>query len=326
MALIDQDIGRQLQLDGFVVAAVPAAGGIAFATGAGTLWLADMVHAVHDGAILCACAAPDGQGVLTGGDDGALRLTRADASCETLLAGSRWIDAVAASAASGLIAAAAGKQVHVMTAQGPVGVFNHASSVSGLAFDPKGKRLAASHYGGVSLWWAANPTALPVSLAWKGSHIGLTWSPDGRFVVTAMQEASLHGWRVADKADMRMTGYPAKTRSLAWSPRGRWLLTSGAPSVICWPFQGRDGPMGKPPLELPGYGPLITAVASHPTQEIVAAGHQDGSLCLLRLADEAELPAASAADAPVSAVAFNADGKTLGFGREDGSAGLILLP
>ena len=31
-----------------------------------------------------------------------------------------------------------------------------------------------------------------------------TVSPDGRFLVTAMQEPTLHGWRMADRKDMRM--------------------------------------------------------------------------------------------------------------------------
>ena len=87
-------------------------------------------------------------------------------------------------------------------------------------------------------------------LPWKGSHIGITASSDGRFVVSTMQENALHGWRLADGAHMRMTGYPAKTRSVSWSADGKWLATSGADAAIIWPFVTKDGPMGKPPLEV----------------------------------------------------------------------------
>ena len=67
----------------------------------------------------------------------------------------------------------------------------------GLAFLPKGYRLAAAHYNGVSLWFP-NADATPQLLEWKGSHLDATVSPDGRFLVTSMQENALHGWRLAD--------------------------------------------------------------------------------------------------------------------------------
>ena len=65
-----------------------------------------------------------------------------------------------------------------------------------------------------------------------------------------MQENALHGWKLADGKHMRMTGYPAKVKSLSWSAKGKWLASSGAPAAILWPFQAKDGPMGKAPMEL----------------------------------------------------------------------------
>ena len=72
----------------------------------------------------------------------------------------------------------------------------------------------------------------------------MTFSPDGKFLVTAMQEPTLHGWRLADRKDMRMAGYTAKVRSMAWTPGGKWLATSGAEQLVAVavPEQGRaDG-------------------------------------------------------------------------------------
>ncbi len=118
----------------------------------------------------------------------------------------------------------------------------------GLCFLPKGYRLALAHYNGVSLWFP-NAEAAPPLLEWKGSHLDATVSPDGRFLVTSMQENALHGWRLADARNMRMTGYPGKTRSLSWSHDGHWLATSGADACVVWPFRDKDGPMGKAPRE-----------------------------------------------------------------------------
>ena len=77
--------------------------------------------------------------------------------------------------------------------------------MGGLAFAPKGRRLAIAHYNGATLWFP-NTAAAPERLEWKGSHVGVTFSPDGRYLVTAMQESALHGWRLVDGKHMRMSG------------------------------------------------------------------------------------------------------------------------
>ena len=114
--------------------------------------------------------------------------------------------------------------------------------------------------------------------------------PTAAFLVTTMQENALHGWKLADGKHMRMTGYPAKVKSLSWSAKGKWLASSGAPAAIVWPFQAKDGPMGKAPLELGTRGnTMVTAVACHPVDEIVAIGYADGMVLAARFADAKEV-------------------------------------
>ena len=162
-------------------------------------------------------------------------------------------------------------------------------------FEPKGYRLAATHYNGATLWFPKVEGA-PQTLEWKGAHLDATFSPDGRFLVTSMQENALHGWRLADLRNMRMTGYPAKTRSLSWSHDGQWLATSGADAAVVWPFKDKDGPMGKAPRECGVREARVTRVAFHPKALVVAIGYADGAVLLCRLADGAEIPARDPGD------------------------------
>jgi hypothetical protein len=193
-------------------------------------------------------AAGNGERFVTGGDDGRVAVTGPDGSTTTLAeAKNAWIDAIAVNA-NGAFAFAAGKRVVARDDKGREKIFEAPSTPRGLAFAPKGYRLAVSHYNGVSLWFP-NLETKPEFLEWKGSHIDVTWSPDGRFVVTSMQENALHGWRLQpDKGHMRMSGYPAKTRSVSWSGDGKWLATSGAEAAIIHHlavrFQGRPDRKG----------------------------------------------------------------------------------
>src|SRR5581483_10214481 len=91
------------------------------------------------------------------------------------------------------------------------------SSPGGLAFSPNGKRLAASHYNGISLYWTNAKEATPTKFAWKGSHLGIIWHPDSKIVITAMQEAALHGWRLTDNNEMQMQGYAGKVHSMGFT-------------------------------------------------------------------------------------------------------------
>ena len=126
----------------------------------------------------------------------------------------KWIDHVVSSPVSGALVASVGKNAIVFKDGGETHRFEHPSSVGGLALDAKGRRLAASHYGGVTLRYALMADDKGVALKWAGSHLDVTISPDADYVVSAMQENSLHGWRLPEKTDLRMSGYSAKTRSL----------------------------------------------------------------------------------------------------------------
>ncbi len=290
--------------------------------------------AVHSGAILTTAA--DGKRIVSGGDDGNVVETTAQGETRTLVtdAKHRWIDHVALGP-DGAVAWSAGKSAFVHShptlprergreAWGQR-EFEAPSTVGGLAFLPKGLRLAIAHYNGATLWFPNASQAAPEKLEWKGSHLGAAVSPDGRFLVTTMQEPMLHGWRLADRQHMRMAGYAARVTSLGWTVGGRWLATSGSDQLILWPFQGKDGPMGKEPRLLAPAEDRVEVVACHPKQEIVAAGYGDGMVLLVRIEDGAEILAKKPGDAPVTALAWNADGRLLAFGTENGEAGILDL-
>jgi WD40 repeat protein len=292
------------------------------------VWIADAQGEVSRTEVLgggILCAASDGARIVMGGDNGKVVALDAKGAVAELAvdAKRRWIDNVALHP-DGAYAWSVGKFAYVRSGKNEERSLEVPSTVGGLAFAPKGLRLAVAHYGGATLWFP-NMAATPEFFAWAGSHLAVTFSPDNKFLVTAMHEPALHGWRLADNRHMRMSGYPGRVKSVSWSVGGKFLATSGADTVIMWPFTSKDGPMGKEPAMLAPLQARVTVVACHPKQDVLAAGYSDGTILMVRLEDGAEILVRRNGTPPVAALAWNARGTLLAFADEEGNGGILPL-
>jgi len=303
-----------------------ASGEAVFALGDGTVRFETGASVeAHDGAVLCAVVHPKGGGLITGGDDGRLVWSQASGAEALVEAKGRWIDAVAANPDSGLIAYAVGRELHVRDAGDAkfVRLFTHERSVADIAFDAKGRRIAAATYGGAVLWYARIAEQKPQPLKWAGSHIAVAFSPDGKFLMSSMQENQLHGWRLADSKDLKMGGYPAKVKSLVFFSKGLLLATSGAPGVVVWPFAGTSGPLGKEAAEI-GFdeSALVARVAGAPDKSLIAAGLDDGRVWVCDVATSRMETIKAEKGPAITALALSADGARVAWGDEEGGAGV----
>ncbi len=298
---------------------------------------------MHDGISLSLQPDADAHAFLSGGDDGKVLILDPVLGETNELAGHKnvWIDHVASSADGKFRAYNAGKEIHILNEEGQE-VFDPPSvsgAPGGIAFSPNGKRLAVSHYNGVSLWWLGARAVAVVgsprsgrtaeqsrgknspeaeTFEAKGSHLGLVWSPDGKALLASMQEGALHGWSLPDKKEMQMQGYASKVRSMAFTARGKFLATSGAEQVVCWPFTG-GGPWGKEPLVLGGAeGRLVTCVAPHPGDEMVAAGYGDGMIVLAPLDGRMEIAINPPEGSAINGLVWNGSGDALFASTESG--------
>mgnify|MGYP001162736355 CR=1 FL=1 len=279
--------GIQIDTGAPVTGAVAVGDAVAASFGDGTVrffWPdrdPTVAHA-HHGVVLCLTS--DNDYVLTGGDDGRFVRISLDGNIEELANfDTKWVDCVAANL--GLYACSSLQKVLVWSVgQTQPTELEHSGTVGGLAFDSKGERLAVTHYGGATVWQENKRRWKRSRFVWKGSHGATTFSPDGKYLVTAMQENALHGWRIRDKANLSMAGYPAKIKSFAWVGETPYLVTSGASEAICWPFDGKDGPMNRSPVCVANGGEQIAScVQAMPSEQAVFTGFKDGTVLLAEL-------------------------------------------
>lgn len=296
-----------------------------FALGDGTILFAgpDGVRATvraHDGACLAACALNGA--LVTCGDDGKVVATAPDGAQSIRFdKPGRFIDRLA-TAPWGGIAFADGRRIYALLPEGGLYEYMASGSVGGLAFSPKGRKLAASRNNGASVYLVGTERTVPEDYEWKGAHGPILWSLRGDFIVTAMHENALHVWRADHAKHGRMGGYPARIRSMSWDPKGDFLATSGADGVIVWPFAGKNGPIGQGAAQIPlKSGEIVSCLAWHPASDIIAVGTEAGNVALVR--HDGATIAIAALQGPVTTLAWAARGHALAFGSDRGTLGIV---
>ena len=316
--------GKELRLGIPVINSVVIGNSIAVGFGDGTIRIfkagqsSEPIKA-HNGIVLC--ISKDGDDIITGGDDGSfLRISLNGEISEIANFGSRWVDHVTAN--NGSLVCTSGNNVYLwMAGRKEPRILEHESTIGGVAFDSKGRRLAVSRYGGVTLWkkdytnkWKSS------NLLWKGSHNKVIFSPDGRYLVTSMQENQLHFWRLKDKIDSAMSGYGAKVKSFAFVHDTKFLVTSGSNDAVCWPFDG-IGPEGRQPICLPFVGnKLVTFVEPFPNENAIFTGLSDGSVFLSEIEKSSNtIIIRSFTESEVTTISVTEDGSSILIGDMAGN-------
>jgi WD40 repeat protein len=302
--------------------------GFVFASGDGQLAFAttDFKSAtttyVHTGAILCAAVDERRRVILSGGDDG--RLCRTDPTgdvTEITRADRRWVEHVAVST-TGALAWSSGKRLNLQGARGSASAFELPGSVGGLAFSAKSNRLAAAHSGGVSIYEPdTQKEQAPDLLDWKGGYLGVSWSPDDRYIVTPMWDGAARVWRLRDGEGFTLGGYLAPPRSLSWSTKGNRLVTSGAQQAMLWSLRGKNA-LTKPSEGRAWRPALVSAVAFGPNDSFFALGYSDGAILLAQVADMNAILVRPTSRNPIAGLAWSPDGLRLAYSQEDGRVGI----
>jgi len=239
-------------------------------------------HVLSGHAVGCSsvCWSPDGNVLVSIGHDGRLRWWDASTLKQILdnPSGGSWGVKVVFSADGKYLCSAAGKKLTVWDAQGQMicQYPDHASTVAGMAWRPGLEQVVSCCYGVIN-FWHLNGLAAKRTFPWKGSMLTLSISPDGKYISTGDQDASVHFWDVKSGKDLMMSGYQTKVRELSWSADSRYLATGGAPDAVVWDCSGR-GPAGTTPIMLGGPKEAVSVLAFSPSSHILAVGSKDGLL------------------------------------------------
>jgi WD40 repeat protein len=319
-------------VDAPISAIAPAPDGslLAIASVEGPITLVDTVQ----GAVVCTLAGhagsttsldwtPDAQLLLSIGHDNMARFWNVSEGTQRVAVdtGAAWGERIAASPDNARIATAAGRHVRLWTREGAAvhAWPARASTVLDIAWRRSGKRsrLAAASYGAIGLYDPGLGTKASRELRWKGSSLVIAWRPDGTFLATGDQDASVHFWDVATGRDLMMCGYPRKVRELSWDASGRWLATGGGFQIIVWDC--KTSPEGTDPIVLEHHTVPLCALRYQRRGPLLAAASMDGALTLWEpLRSVKPLAEMSPGGFEITSIAWSIDDQSLFVANEDG--------
>ena len=306
--------------DGKILIVGDATGGLYAFEGKSGRLLWDKHH-LHNQGILSMVVYPDGQRLVTGGQDGRLSIRNIQDGREMLSIdlGNGWIEHLALSPSGQRLVASSSRQIVVFDEdlQEMWRYNNHRSTVSALVWGDN-HEFASACYGQVT-FFNGETGDISQQLEWQGSLVSMVLSPDGDVVACGSQDNTVHFWRRSTGQDSTMRGYPTKPTNLAFDHTGTLLATGGSDTVLVWSFQG-DGPEGTYPGELSFHVRPISALSFAKQRRRLASGCRDGAVIVWSLQNDGDggVSGGAIVKGSISELLWRPDGRALAALDADG--------
>ncbi|MEL6896694.1 MAG: WD40 repeat domain-containing protein [Planctomycetota bacterium] len=261
----------------------------------------------------------DGAQIASGGQDGLVKVWDGASGQEIweMEAGNSWVSKTLFSPRRKVLATAAGKHLKLWNDEYDA-IYessDHASTIADIGWNPTGPGIAAVANLGLTLH-LTKANDRPKKIQWKGSSLALRWSPEGKFIATGEQDATVHYYFVGSNRDVEIRGYSTKVQHMSWDVSGRWLATGGGPAAVVWDCSGA-GPMGRQPIQLEIRSSKLTQLAFQPDGNLLATSDADGFLFLWEPDRHDEIIGGVQLAAPASCLRW-VNGDRLAAGQEDG--------
>lgn len=269
--------------------------------------------ALYNASSMSVAADVDAHAFLAGGENGNVHIIDPIISETTLIAEAKGspILCVASAPRGERRAYGAGKNVYLLDETGKTsGTLPVSSEPVALAFSPDGCCLAVGVSDGVALWPVAQDGTKPTVLELKGSPCALIWKADDGMLLAGMTEGRLSGWRLPEGVPFARNGFLGPVNFLSFTVGEKFVAASGARGILCW--QVKEKGIGEQPLVLGEAGErIVTALAPHPKDPLIAAGYGDGLVVLAPLDGRKAMAVGTPNATAVNGLAWNKDGDAL---------------
>lgn len=218
--------------------------------------------ALHSTRDMVAAGSTGGEALLLGDSGSPLRLHFEASVSAAWIIGRRSVFA----SGSGVVIVRGSEREHVGLGIGPV------TSMTAIA----GNLLAVGGHQGLA--WLDPALALADGRIELPTIVSLAADPLQRFAAAGDLGGSLHVVRPGSEDATELTGYPDRISLTTWLASGRSLCAIADDEITLWESDDDFG--ASDPLRLHGHDSAVTAIAAHPTDDLVATGDAAGGVCL----------------------------------------------
>ena len=273
----------------------------------------------HQGGVSSVDFSPNGQTIVSGGEDGTVRIwNAADLQPQQLFF--NHIGAVTALnfSPNGQRIVSGGEDGtlriwEVASGQQVAQLDGHEGKVSAVGFSPDGEQIVS---GGdtVRVWEVAGGQQVAQLDGHEGEVSAVGFSPDGLRVVSGGEDGTLRIWEVASRQEVaQLDGHEGEVSAVEFSPDGRQIVSGGEDGTLrIWEVAS-----GQQVAQLDGHHGRVSSVEfSWDGEQIISGGD---TVRLWEVASRQEVAQLNGHEGEVSAVGFSPDGLQIVSGGKDGT-------
>ncbi|KAH6696713.1 WD40-repeat-containing domain protein [Leptodontidium sp. MPI-SDFR-AT-0119] len=281
----------------------------------------------HTDVVTSVAFSSDGKQIVSGSDDGTVRLWDAATGHQVLPILEGHISGVSSVAFSPdgtqIVSGSSDETVRLWDAatgqQALPALEGHILWVSSVAFSPDGTQIVSGSYDKtIRLWDAA--TGQQILSILKGNISGVSsvaFSPDGTQIVSGSSDHTVRLWDAATGKQVRpaLAGHTSWVSSVAFSPDGTQIVSGSSDHTVrLW--DAATGQRVRPILE--GHTDIVGSVAFSANGKQIVSGSRDKTIRLWDAATGKQVrPALAGHTSWVSSVAFSPDGTQIVSGSDD---------